>query len=221
MAPWGHLFKMSREKWKNPECKGCGVALVSAENWNPAYARNYKYICRACVNAKERKQRADNPQPRKAKTPITNCRDCDATLLKDENWLPSSYKYRSYLCKCCRNIRQNNYVPSDPETFRLLRNKYARKWGKKYPDKRRARDARRRARERGGFDPTANPAKIRLLHRMAIQLSRITGIRYHVDHIKPLHLGGKDHEDNLVVMTGSMNCSKGAQEWPELYWFTK
>lgn len=50
-------------------------------------------------------------------------------------------------------------------------------------------------------------------------MEKITGRPYHVDHVIPIARGGKHHEDNLVVMFGPANESKGDKIIPALIRF--
>jgi 5-methylcytosine-specific restriction endonuclease McrA len=42
-------------------------------------------------------------------------------------------------------------------------------------------------------------------------MTRETGIQYHVDHIIPICKGGKHHQDNLQILTGTENLKKGTK----------
>ncbi len=79
----------------------------------------------------------------------------------------------------------------------------------------------RRARQRNLTPPDADPVAIAAFYDMANRLTRITGVDYHVDHIKPFSKGGLHHQDNLVVMLGSLNRKKYNQHWPWLTWFNR
>jgi len=73
----------------------------------------------------------------------------------------------------------------------------------------RMRDAMRR----GAYprDLTAmEKRKIGETYAKARQLTLDTGIAHHVDHIKPLSLGGEHHPDNLRVITAKENLKKGS-----------
>lgn len=61
--------------------------------------------------------------------------------------------------------------------------------------------ARYRAKELRRTDPSANQEKINEIYRNCPS-------GYHVDHIIPLSLGGKHHEDNLQYLTPYENRSK-------------
>lgn len=53
--------------------------------------------------------------------------------------------------------------------------------------------------------------RIAEMYAEAARRTRETGIKYHVDHDKPLARGGKHQPDNLLVIPASMNCAKGAR----------
>lgn len=68
--------------------------------------------------------------------------------------------------------------------------------------------ARRRCRLRGAFDETADRQRIDEIYSEATRLTEESGIMYEVDHIIPISMGGKHHEDNLQIITMSENRKK-------------
>ena len=51
---------------------------------------------------------------------------------------------------------------------------------------------------------------IELFYIEARRLTMTTGIKYEVDHIKPIALGGLHEPNNLQIITAAENRSKGA-----------
>ncbi len=84
-----------------------------------------------------------------------------------------------------------------------------KRWRKENPDKVSAKNARRRAKIREALDPNANKSIVDSRYAAREYLSNVTGYVWHVDHTIPLDNGGKHHEDNLQVVPGKWNESKG------------
>lgn len=61
------------------------------------------------------------------------------------------------------------------------------------------------------LDPTADMKKISTFYLLAEKLTNDTGVKYCVDHIKPLSKGGKHHQNNLQVITVAENVIKSAK----------
>lgn len=55
---------------------------------------------------------------------------------------------------------------------------------------------------------TGNRDKIKQFYLMRNRLNKCTGIKWHVDHVKPLAKGGLHHENNLQVITAKANLRK-------------
>jgi 5-methylcytosine-specific restriction endonuclease McrA len=87
------------------------------------------------------------------------------------------------------------------------------RWRKKHPEHSLAKNARRRARLVAADISltTEERATILALYSKARALTELTGEAYHVDHIKPLSKGGPHHPDNLQILLGRDNLSKGAK----------
>ena len=56
--------------------------------------------------------------------------------------------------------------------------------------------------------------RIEKIYQQAADATRKSGIKHHVDHIKPLARGGKHHSSNLRVIPFRMNLRKGAKLLP-------
>lgn len=139
---------------------------------------------------KSRVWREQNPEQHRE-----NCRQCHE-------------KNRELYRERKRKRRQQN-----PEII-LERN---RQWRRNNPDKARAQAATRKARKKQATPPWADRDEINAVYALAVKLEQETGIPHHVDHIYPLsspYLCGLHVAENLQVLTGSENCSKGNRTWP-------
>lgn len=57
----------------------------------------------------------------------------------------------------------------------------------------------------------AEQERVQALYAKAARITRETGVKHHVDHDRPLALGGKHHPDNLLVVPAAVNTAKGAR----------
>jgi hypothetical protein len=74
-----------------------------------------------------------------------------------------------------------------------------------------------RARKYSQTPLNADKAIIGKYYQRAEELGKLTGVKYHVDHIKPLNKGGLHHQDNIQVIPEYDNCSKCDRERPDVY----
>ena len=74
-------------------------------------------------------------------------------------------------------------------------------------------DARRRARKANATVPLTWLEKLRIeeLYEIAKARTVQTGVEHHVDHDRPLALGGLHHPDNMMVIPAAVNLAKGAR----------
>jgi len=86
---------------------------------------------------------------------------------------------------------------------------YNARWCKANSDKCAAKKAKRRAKKLNQTPPDADFKLIEEFYKEARHLTETTGVSHHVDHIKPLDLGGLHHQDNLQVLTAEENLRKG------------
>lgn len=91
--------------------------------------------------------------------------------------------------------------------------KVKREWRAANPASCRAMAALRRARKADAAVPLALAEQqcIRALYAEAQRLTRETGEAHHVDHDRPLALGGLHHPNNLLVVPAALNTAKGAR----------
>ena len=74
-------------------------------------------------------------------------------------------------------------------------------------------EAKRRAKKLNKTPSNANKEKIMFMYQIAHEMAKKYGVEYQVDHIKPLSKGGLHHEDNLQILSRSLNLKK-ASKWP-------
>ena len=89
---------------------------------------------------------------------------------------------------------------------------YRRKYGKEHLDKGRLYVAKRKSILLNAIPEWVNFDKIKEVYNKAKELEKITGIRYHVDHVVPLqskNVCGFHVWDNLQILADKLNISKG------------
>jgi len=78
------------------------------------------------------------------------------------------------------------------------------------------RENKRNAIKKSAILSTTNFNKIKKIYEQAKQMENEAGIKYHVDHIIPLAIGGAHHQDNLRIIPSKDNISKGKKYDPTL-----
>jgi hypothetical protein len=95
---------------------------------------------------------------------------------------------------------------------------YGKRWRSKNVDKRNELRQRRNAALRNRLPAWANLRKIRAIYKEAARLTKVTGVRHHVDHIVPVQgvlVSGLHVECNLQILTAAENIRK-ANSFDEL-----
>lgn len=103
--------------------------------------------------------------------------------------------------------RSIEWVSANPEKHRAA----IARWHKENKVRSYAHTRARSLRKRGQTPADADFDAIAALYEEAAALTKETGVKYEVDHIKPLSRGGLHHQDNLQVITRAQNLSKGAR----------
>lgn len=129
-------------------------------------------------------------------------------------------------CKPCRINRRAEEFAKNPEAERERSRRYKRKnrdlvnkKNREYSKTERGRAIKlnstqlRRTRKKNATPVLSKQEKERInsLYIYAKMLSDHSGVKYHVDHIKPIAKGGTHEYSNLQVITAKENQSKGAK----------
>lgn len=133
-------------------------------------------------------------------------------------------------CKQCASKRAQIWKRSNRERAkkadaRLYRKNCARRkalsarYKKENPDKVNAMKSARKASTIRATPAWADWGLIDATYTMAAAMTRLTGVKYHVDHIVPLRsklVCGLHVGHNLQLLSASQNCSKSNRFWPDM-----
>jgi len=109
--------------------------------------------------------------------------------------------------------RNKKWRAEHPEIARESNRKSNRKWITANPEMRGVANGRRRSLRAKAAVPLTwlDKFRIRELYEIAKARTTQTGVEHHVDHDRPLVLGGLHHPDNLMVVPAAINLAKGAR----------
>ena len=114
-------------------------------------------------------------------------------------------------------VRHKEWIAANPER----RKEIANRWVRNNPAKANAQTARRRATKLDATPAWANKFFMEEAYRLAALRSKVTGIKWHVDHMVPLRhskVCGLHVESNLQVIPALTNVKKGNRSWDHLPW---
>ena len=153
-------------------------------------------------NAQSRKYRKDNPEKWKSINKASKLKRADSI---------AGYM-KTYRSANAEKISTQN--ASYRAKFGMLMNERTRLWRKKNPGTYLASKAKRRAQELRAMPAWADVIKIREIYKKASELSKLTGVLHHVDHIIPLCgklVCGLHVHENLEAIPAVENMKKSNQ----------
>lgn len=195
---------------KRRTCDGCCVKCRQTEEYKAADALR----CKAW--------REKNPEKKKASRQAWAAANPEKKKASDDAWYARNVESEKQ--------RHRTRYESDKEKW----NSDVSKWAKSNPEKRKAicsawarnnkpsvaaANTRYRSAKLQATPAWANHDLIRAVYEESDRLTRMTGVRHHVDHIVPLksaYVCGLHWEGNLQVLTQSENDSKGNRYWPDM-----
>jgi hypothetical protein len=212
-------------------CPCCGRTLPLDQFYKDARKPNRRAHCKDCCNAKrklaranaspEEKERAlegarqwkrDNHESNTATKREWEARNPDKVV---ECYLKSSTKWRT----ANRRLAIDRSLASrakNPEAWKAYNAQYQRDNAAKC----RAKYKAYMARKAQAMPAWANEFIIGEAYDCAQQRSKLTGVPHHVDHIVPLQgktVCGLHVHENLQVIPGKLNLSKGRRFWPDMW----
>lgn len=175
-------------------CTGCGTLKPISEYHTQSSERSGKRPkCKVCSNSSPRKNPYDNKKYYLRKKEWEN-------LNKD--------KVKGY-----RDARLVDPIKREAKL------KKVKDYKRLHTDLVNADTAKRRATKLEATPIFADDIKIKALYKQASDLTKSTGVKYHVDHIVPLRstlVCGLHWEGNLQIITAEENMKKGNRIWPDM-----
>jgi hypothetical protein len=110
---------------------------------------------------------------------------------------------------------RKEYYARNRDVIRIYRARYLQS----NPDKHCAVQGKRRADKLKATPGWADADKIKAIYRLGRDMTELTGIEHHVDHIVPLKsklVCGLHCESNLRVVDAVSNLTKGNTYWPDM-----
>jgi hypothetical protein len=205
-------------------CTRCGLAFPTAEF--PRQGGRPKSHCRACNCALTKEWRLNNVEQNRARKATWTEQNRELVKASAKAWHTRNAdknrernrartrawqdSHRETARAMCREWRANNLERAMAQQKR---------WRKEHLPRVLAHNARRRAAEVRATPVWADQASITAVYELAALLTKLTGIRHHVDHIVPLKskiVCGLHVAENLQAIPGRDNMSKGDRTWPDM-----
>ena len=187
-------------------CKKCGC-----DDRSPSGA------CRACNRAASAKRRANSPEKVKAARDKYQAANRDKVNADSAAWRANNRALFNQIAKAYRvNNRaaiaasQQARIAADPARRAEIRARYR----KRHPEKMRAEWRARRAKKRqnGGALSAGLERKLFTLQRgKCACCGKLLGRDFHMDHIMPLALGGRNSDENMQLLRKLCNLKKNAK----------
>ena len=187
-------------------CTKCGILKsVSGYHRNKRTYDGIQPICKDCINAYSRQR-------------IANFTDEERTIKRDRDVMwhkmhPASvreHRMTYYYGDLDRQkIRSKVYRDNNGEKVRII----AKRWSEANPARRSEYGSRRRARYVEAYVEDVTPYISQLTeiqkNKCIYCVKSFDVVRFTIDHIIPLSRGGKHAKENVQLVCGSCNSSKG------------
>jgi len=175
---------------------------IACENGHLSERMTKSKKCLACHRERRARTRVEQGDKIKAQKAASYRKNREKTLQHQKEWLAANREEVSKRRKAARPAKREQL------------NAKMREWAKANRPKMRIHERRRRDRERGatGSHTYADIKALEVSQGMLCanpycKVSLVGG--YHIDHIMPIVLDGTDNADNLQLLCGPCNLSKG------------
>jgi len=204
-------------------CSDCGEEKELEMFSKRKISKNgYRNQCRTCCNLQRKVNTTDSQRN------ITNARKRERYKTDDEYRIKDSIRKKNFYENNKEHFQKYNkqYWIDNEEKLKAINIVRSRKhykdnkkrykknhqvWRENNKDKTNGYTAKRRAIKLNAMPLWANKEKIVEIYKEARKITRITGIKYEVDHIIPLqnkNVCGLHTEENLQIITRSQNRKK-------------
>jgi hypothetical protein len=146
------------------------------------------------------------------------CKECNK--ISSRKWKQANLEHTLNYRRCWNSANaerayesRKRWAQANPERKR----EGLKRWAQANPDAVNAFTARRRAAKKNALAPWVNASAIKNFYTEARRLTRLTGVKHHVDHVYPLkseYMCGLHVETNLQILTEKENITKGNRTWP-------
>lgn len=197
------------------KCMKCKELLpLTSFNKNRTKPDGLGSECRPCANAHSKKYHAENHSAHVERGRAAYRADPDSFKKRARKWETENAdrkkelraKYRKRNAEKVREFSRLDWLRHNPK--RLASKALYRK---KFPEKAAAQVRMRQARKVQAMPTWANQARIEEFYKSARDMTVLTGIQHHVDHIIPLRgklVCGLHNEFNLQVLPAAVNQAK-------------
>lgn len=192
---------MTEENSITRRCTKCGEKHDVAEFHNDKSRPDGKFPwCRPCVKAQQKEGYQRNKEEEKAKRRADYQKNKEAYKARAKKWAAENPEKRKEVVR--------NYVIRDP----ARRSQQQKANREKNPGYYRAHFKMRQQRKRNAIPGWADLEAIESIYRQCQFVSRMTGVKHHVDHYFPLTsdvVCGLHVSENLRIIPATENLSKG------------
>jgi len=168
----------------------------------------YKSKCKICLKEYQKQWYENNKEHRKE-----YCRNNKESISKAAKLSRKKHKerYNEYMSQWYKD-NKGSYKQRYQDNKEYMTEQHKR-YRKNNKAKINALTAKRRSIKRNQTLDNIDKEKIMSIYQIAHEMAAEYGVEYQVDHIKPLSKGGLHHEDNLQILSRSLNLKK-ASKWP-------
>jgi 5-methylcytosine-specific restriction endonuclease McrA len=181
-----------------------------------------KSVCRPCKRAKDRDYGKRNAERIRQRSKQYYAANREKVAEYQRNYYSQNKQaakdrarqWREDNLERAKAVRRARYATRQQEHYAAYQ-----QWAKENPERAKATSAnrlhRRRARERRADVRQVTPKEIRNVFSKGCAFTGCENTNLELDHIVPLHLGGRHAIGNLQALCKSHNASKGARTWIE------
>lgn len=181
-------------------CKKCKIEKSTSDFYKAKSNKDgLNSLCKKCYYKKNKKYVQENREKVNKSKREWKSKNKESTKLSFKKWYEKNTK------------DENGYYSVKKEEIKERRKIASSKYIKKNREKLTAKEAMRRASKIQATPEWCECEKIEILYKKCKELSKLTGLKYHVDHIIPLNhskVCGLHVWENLQILEESLNFKK-------------